>query len=168
LGGGDQGVGSLTSNPLLTDITGYTADSAKPLIGSPAISSGIQISTVTKDYDENNRLNPPNIGAYESLNSDGNSPPNPLNSGGGGGGGGGCFIATAAYKSTKTEEQQILYRFRDKCLLTNKLGREFVKFYYKVSPPISKYIGKRAWARSIVRGMLKPVVWVAKKTLENR
>jgi hypothetical protein len=69
LGGGDQGVGSFTFDPLLTDVTGYTADAVRPFIGSPAIKSGIPILTITQDYAGNNRLNPPTIGAYEYENS---------------------------------------------------------------------------------------------------
>jgi len=88
--------------------------------------------------------------------------------GGGGGGGGGCFIATAVYGSTMAKEEQSLIIFRDKCLLKNKTGKKLVEIYYKISPPIATYIGKREWARQLMRIVLKPVVWIAKKMIEKR
>ena len=51
--------------------------------------------------------------------------------GGGGGGGGRCFIATAAYGSSMAEDVKVLDRVRDKYLLTNRMGRAIVSFYYK-------------------------------------
>jgi len=86
---------------------------------------------------------------------------------GGGGGGGGCFIATAVYGSSMAKEERILVEFRERYLLTNKTGRKLVELYYKVSPPIAKYIKNREWARSFVRAVLKPVVWIAKKKIEE-
>jgi hypothetical protein len=62
------------------------------------------------------------------------------------------------------EEVVVLSKFRDKYLLTNKLGRALVQFYYKVSPQAAKYIEKRAWARNVIRVILKPVVWFARIT----
>ena len=86
---------------------------------------------------------------------------------GGGGGGGGCFIATASYGDSNAGEILVLDKFRDRYLLTNKLGRAFVKFYYKHSPPIAKYIGKREWVKSVVRGILRPIVWLAEKAIKE-
>lgn len=80
----------------------------------------------------------------------------------GGGGGGGCFIATAAYGSSDDASVKILRQFRDRHLLTNRLGREFVKFYYRHSPPIARYIAGRDGLRRLVRWSLKPAVLMAK------
>jgi hypothetical protein len=88
-----------------------------------------------------------------------------VSSGGGGGGGGGCFIATAVYGSPMAKEEQILIMFRDKRLLKNKTGKKLVELYYKVSPPIAEYIGKREWAKRITRGMLRPIIWFANITV---
>ena len=85
--------------------------------------------------------------------------------GSGGGGGGGCFIATAIYGSPKIEEVQILCSFREKYLLTNKLGKVLVKYYYKISPPISDYIEQHRLAKNIIRTFLKPIVWLVKITI---
>ncbi|MCX5701718.1 MAG: putative Ig domain-containing protein [Candidatus Omnitrophica bacterium] len=78
--------------------------------------------------------------------------------GGGGGGGGGCFIATAAYGSYEDSSVKILREFRDNFLLTNKWGREFVKFYYRHSPPIADFIRDKEELKTLVRWVLRPIV----------
>jgi len=55
-------------------------------------------------------------------------------------GSGGCFIASAADGFRMTEAAKILRNFREKPLLTNPLGRAFVRFYYKVSPPLADFL----------------------------
>ena len=82
----------------------------------------------------------------------------PHTDGGGGGGGGGCFIATAAYGSYWEPHVLTLRNFRDEHLLTNKLGTNFVKTYYKYSPPIADYIAEHDGLRSVVRVGLAPLV----------
>jgi len=80
--------------------------------------------------------------------------------------GGGCFIATAAYGSRMAKEVNILKNFRDNVLLTNSIGRNLVKLYYNVSPPIADFIAKHDNLRAIVRVSLLPVVgmsWVSLK-----
>jgi hypothetical protein len=61
------------------------------------------------------------------------------------------------------KEVVLLNTFRDKYLLTNKLGRVLVKLYYKVSPTAAKYIEKRAWARNATREILRPVILFVRK-----
>ena len=85
--------------------------------------------------------------------------------GGGGGGGGGCFIATAAYGSYDFYDVMILRLFRDQYLLTNKFGRAFVRFYYRHSPRIAHFIEKNEGLKRIVRTVLKPFVFIAKKVV---
>jgi hypothetical protein len=69
-----------------------------------------------------------------------------------------CFIATAAYGTPMAEEIQILPEFRDEYLLTNSMGRVFVDFYYKVSPPIADFVTEHPGLKPIVRSGLVPVV----------
>jgi len=69
-----------------------------------------------------------------------------------------CFIATAAYGTPMAEEIQTLREFRDGYLLTNPLGRAFVDFYYKVSPPIAEFITEHPSLKPIVRAGLVPAV----------
>lgn len=76
-----------------------------------------------------------------------------------------CFIATAGYGEA-TGEVGILCDFRDKCLLTNPLGRMFVKAYYTVSPPIADFIRTSEPLKAAVRVGLKPLVAFAVYALE--
>ena len=82
----------------------------------------------------------------------------------GDGGGGGCFIATAAYGSSMEPKVQILRQFRDRFLMDNKLGNNFVRFYTTYSPPIADFIVNYDRLRSMVRALLLPVIgmsWLA-------
>ncbi|MFH1061257.1 MAG: CFI-box-CTERM domain-containing protein [Candidatus Omnitrophota bacterium] len=79
-------------------------------------------------------------------------------SAGGGGGGGGCFIATAAFGTTMASEVKVLCRFRDEYLLTNYWGTQFVKFYYRNSPPIADFIRQNETLKQMIRISLKPLI----------
>ncbi len=71
-----------------------------------------------------------------------------------------CFIATAAYGSYLNPHVEVLRNFRDRYLLTNALGREFVSFYYFVSPPLAGYISRHEYLKTLTRWMLSPVVLI--------
>ena len=76
---------------------------------------------------------------------------------------GGCFIATAAYGSPVDPYVKILRKFRDKHLLTHKIGRKLVRIYYSYSPVIARYISKHDSLKVITRSFLLPVIglsWV--------
>lgn len=87
--------------------------------------------------------------------------------GGRGGGGGGCFIATAAYGTPFCEQLYALKTLRDEILSKNVWGRKFMSVYYTLSPPIANHIRHRPVLRGIVRGVLVPFVWLAKRMLER-
>ena len=76
-----------------------------------------------------------------------------------GGGGTGCFIATAAFGTPMAKEVIALKEFRDNVLLKTIAGREFVKLYYNVSPPIADFIKNKPLLKAMVRMGLKPLVW---------
>jgi hypothetical protein len=73
----------------------------------------------------------------------------------------GCFIATAAYGSYLDEYIDILRHFRDRYLITNGPGLDFVNFYYTNSPPIARFISEHAWLKPPIRAALMPVVVMA-------
>ncbi len=76
-----------------------------------------------------------------------------------GGGGGGCFIATAAFGSSLDPHVVTLRIFRDKYLLTNTPGREFVKVYYRYSPLMAQLIRDNEVLRVFTRISLAPVIY---------
>lgn len=76
-----------------------------------------------------------------------------------------CFIATASY-GKGTGEVGMLCDFRDKCLLTNPLGKAFVNAYYTISPPIADFIRESEPLKAVVRVALKPLVVVAEYCLD--
>ncbi|MCM8805189.1 MAG: cohesin domain-containing protein [Candidatus Omnitrophica bacterium] len=82
------------------------------------------------------------------------------------GGGGGCFIATAAFGSYQEKHVWILRQFRDKYLLTNPIGKAFVKWYYKHSPKYASIIAQNELLRAIVRVALLPLYGIALITLK--
>lgn len=70
--------------------------------------------------------------------------------------GGGCFIATACY-GISSQEVLILKKWRDEKLLKTFSGRIFVKSYYKISPPIAKFLSNNPPFKKIVRVGLNPL-----------
>jgi hypothetical protein len=71
-----------------------------------------------------------------------------------------CFIATAAYGSYLDPHVKVLRDFRDRYLITNPVGRAFVDFYYRNSPPVAEYIKQHEPLRTATRWVLTPVVFV--------
>jgi glucose/arabinose dehydrogenase len=82
-----------------------------------------------------------------------------------GGGGGGCFIATAAHGSPLAPDVQILRQFRDRYLVTNGAGRLAVTAYYRLSPPLARWIAAHDVSRTVARRLLGPIVWWARVSL---
>ena len=72
-----------------------------------------------------------------------------------------CFIATAAFRSSKSPYVKILRKFRDKFLLPNRIGKGFVKFYYSSSPSIANFIDRHPSTQIPVRVILMPAIFIA-------
>lgn len=72
-----------------------------------------------------------------------------------------CFIATAAYGSSQADDVELLRQFRNEYLLTNPIGRGFVRAYYYLSPPVAEVIHERPWARQLTLLALSPLVLIA-------
>ena len=76
---------------------------------------------------------------------------------------GACFIATAAYGSPLAAEVVLLSRYRDEVLLSSKLGRLFVRAYYRASPPLAAFIARVAFLRIATRELfVAPLVKLLK------
>ncbi len=69
-----------------------------------------------------------------------------------------CFIATVAYGSSLHPYVKTLQDFRNKYLVSNKLGRELVALYYKYSPSLADLIIKHKALKVVVRINLFPLV----------
>src|SRR5262245_44521660 len=51
-----------------------------------------------------------------------------------------CFVATVVYGSEQCGEVQVLRKFRDEVLFRTALGRLAVKGYYRLSPPLARWL----------------------------
>jgi len=64
-------------------------------------------------------------------------------------------------------EVRYLRAFRDRYLLTNKLGQLFVEQYYRFSPPLADQLRAHDGWRAIVRVALSPLVALSKWTVSS-
>ncbi len=62
-----------------------------------------------------------------------------------------CFIATAACGTSQENTVIQLQAFRDRFLRRSLLGRCFISTYETFSPPLARWISRRAWARFLTR-----------------
>ncbi len=67
-----------------------------------------------------------------------------------------CFISTAAFGSEMASEVQTFRQFRNQFLLSNDLGKYFVKLYYRLSPPVATTISHNEVLRTLTRAILYP------------
>ena len=70
----------------------------------------------------------------------------------------GCYIATCVYGSYDCPEVRVLRRFRDEYLKRSVPGRNFVRFYYAVSPVAVHHLGRFHVVRRVWKRMLDPIV----------
>jgi len=77
----------------------------------------------------------------------------------------GCFIATAVYGTPLAPQINILRDFRDEILLRNELGKKFVAFYYRNSPPLANFISQHSTLRKVIREIsIEPIIEIIKFT----
>ncbi len=69
-----------------------------------------------------------------------------------------CFIATEAFGSPLAGQVEILRQFRDRYLLTTRLGRKFVAWYYRNGPIAADFIKDKPLAKAAVRVALYPLI----------
>ena len=80
---------------------------------------------------------------------------------------GGCFVATAAFGSPMAYQVRWLRGFRDRILLSGRVGRAFVNWYYGWSPRAAAWLRGHAVVRKLTRGVLwVPVTfaWLSLRT----
>lgn len=65
-----------------------------------------------------------------------------------------CFVATACFGTTEHGTVVVLRRYRDKVLRQSFFGRQFIYWYYRISPPASRLIAKNESLRRFIRPML--------------
>jgi hypothetical protein len=71
-----------------------------------------------------------------------------------------CFIATAAYGTAFDKRIDVLRQFRDGVLEQSRAGRFLVNSYYRISPPLARFIRKHEFLRTVIRWSLAPVIAV--------
>lgn len=71
----------------------------------------------------------------------------------------GCFIATACYGDYNCNEVNILKEFRDEKLKKTLIGKQFIRFYYWISPNLADFIIKSPILKRVtIRYILDPIV----------
>lgn len=71
---------------------------------------------------------------------------------------GGCFIATVVYGSPNHYKLRLFRKFRNRILLRHRIGKIFVKFYYRISPRIAYNIRKKEiLKRFILFSLIEPL-----------
>ncbi len=78
-----------------------------------------------------------------------------------------CFVATAAYGSPLAAEIGALRELRDRYLMSHALGRLLVSGYYAIGPSLADVIREHEALRAAARGMLSPVVALARLALDD-
>ncbi len=69
-----------------------------------------------------------------------------------------CFIATAAFGSSLNRHVQRFREFRNQFMVTSEWGQKFIELYYEHGPKAAASIKKNETLRSMVRGMLWPLL----------
>jgi len=69
-----------------------------------------------------------------------------------------CYIATAVYGDPFCYQVMVLRSYRDERLLSNKLGRLFVKVYYKTSPKIATWLSGQPLLSRKIKSVLDRIV----------
>jgi uncharacterized repeat protein (TIGR02543 family) len=138
----------------------YTYDKGTEVTITATASSGYEFSEWSGDASGTNNPITIIMDGDKSITANFSS----TSTGGGGdgdsdtGGGGGCFIATAAYGSPLHPHLDILQDFRDRYLMSSKLGRKLVILYYKYSRFVANLITEHKVLKVTVRLSLLPVI----------
>ena len=81
----------------------------------------------------------------------------------------GCFIATACYGAYAHPSVVELRWFRDHCMRGSFMGREFIRIYYRVSPPVATFLTDHPALAKLVRVCcLRPILYMVTWVRERR
>ena len=81
----------------------------------------------------------------------------------------GCFIATACYENCEAKEVRMFRYFRDTYLVKHKSGRNFINFYYVISPTIADFISKSYILRISIKSLvLNPIYVILNNYLDKK
>jgi len=69
-----------------------------------------------------------------------------------------CCAVASAYDGTDDGRLDVIRQFRDDYLMTNPVGRGLAALYYRVSPPVARFINDHPSVRPVARAALMPVV----------
>ena len=167
---GDKSITANFIRQYTLTIAAGAGGTTNPAPGSHPCDSGDQVSITAVPYsgyqfsgwsgDVSGTSNPITINMNEDKSVQANFAliPSGGDEDGGDKGGGGCFIASAAYGSPLHPNVEVLRNFRDRYLMTNRLGQEFVNLYYKYSPFFSAIIAKQKILKIAVQINLMPLV----------
>jgi hypothetical protein len=76
-----------------------------------------------------------------------------------------CFIATAAYGSIMDSHVTSFRQFRNQFLIPTVFGKWFTKTYYRLSPPLAKFIATKEPLRTLTRWLLWALLAFAEVSL---
>lgn len=77
-----------------------------------------------------------------------------------------CYIATLVFG--EGPETVALRRFRDCILRAHASGRSLIGMYCRTAPAICDVLQTKPWLQFLVRTILKPVAWVAKRSVRGK
>lgn len=69
-----------------------------------------------------------------------------------------CFIATAAFGSLEAPEVSYLRTWRDQVLRNSRSGVWLIKFYYKISPSIARFLNRHERLKPLARAFLRQFI----------
>jgi hypothetical protein len=70
-----------------------------------------------------------------------------------------CLFRSSLQGSPFEDKLDIIRRFRDRFLVPTFLGKPLVKFYYRTSPPVSRFVHSRKPVLVITKATLISIVW---------
>lgn len=142
--------GALSANVTFVNAGGLDF---REVSGSATIDAGDPSAAHSKEPSPNGgRINQ---GAFGNTPFATRSAPSISGSSSGGGGSSGCFIATAVVGSVFEGKLAHYYGLRDRMLRTNLPGSDFVRLYYKNSPPVADYLRNKPTLRALTRKALE-------------